>query len=866
VLEATRTIDGMEGGPAHPATIEFGRFTLIGHRRELLVDGRPIELGGRAFDTLMALVEAPGTVVSKDALMSRVWPDRVVEENNLQLQISTLRKAFGADRHLIRTVAGHGYQFTGEIHATAMADPPVAPPAPMTNLPAAVSELIGRQAELRDVIDLVSAHRLVTLIGAGGIGKTRLGLEAARHLVPKFRDGVIVAELGPLSSPDLVPVTVAAALRLTLVADTASPERIAGAVGTKEVLLVLDNCEHVIEAAARMTEALLRASPGLSLLATSREPLRAEGEYVYRVPPLALPAEDADPEDVLRHDAVRLFVIRAHAAEPQTMPDVRIAAAAAAICRRLDGMPLAIELAAARVASFGVEGIAARLDDRFKLLTSGARTALPRHQTLRATFDWSYELLPGRERIVFRRLAVFAGSFALDAATAVAASIDIAPADVVDALANLVSRSLVSADVSAGVAHYRLLETTRAYALEKLGESEELDRFALRHAEYYRDLCERNEREWIASPPSDWLAVYSRQIDNVRLALDWAFSPSGDAAVGAALTVATVPLWVHLSLMTECCARVEQALATLGPHVPPDARRDMRLYLSLGNALLHTRSVGSRDMSAAFARALELAESLDDTEYRLRAIFGLYVCRFITGDYRGALTLAERLYAIAAKTPDPTDALIADRLIGAVQHILGDQAGARRRVEPMVQADFATVRRSHIIRYQFDQRVVTHAYYARILWLQGCADQAMHVVERIVDYARAKDHVTSLFYALVQAACPVALAAGDLAAAGRFVALIVDLSVKHAREPWRVWAQCFEGALLIERGDCAAGAQRLRAALAELPEAAFHIHNAPFLGALATGLGGTGQIADGRVVIDTALERAERTEEWWLFA
>src|SRR5881409_2006063 len=465
----------MAGLPEYEAAIEFGRFRVVRHRRELLVDGRPVELGGRAFDTLVALIDAHGTVLGKDDLISRVWPDRVVEENNLQAQISSLRKAFGPDRDLIRTVAGRGYQFTGEIRGTT-ATAAAATLSPATNLPETVSELIGREAELRDAMDLVAKHRLVTLVGAGGVGKTRLGLEVARHLLPRFPDGVFVAELGPLSSPELVPATVATALGLTLGAGTVSRDSIAAAVGTKQLLLVIDNCEHLIEAAAGMVEALLRTSPAASLLATSREPLRASGEYVYRVPSLAVPAEDnQDIDDVLTYGAVRLFVSRAQAAEPEYVPNVRLAAAMAAICGRLDGIPLAIELAATRIVAFGVDGVAARLDDRFRLLTGGSRTALPRHQTMRATLDWSYELLSESERIVLQRLSVLAGGFTLDAAAAIAASLEMPAANVVECVANLVAKSLVSADVSGAVVSYRLLETTRAYAREKLVESGELE-------------------------------------------------------------------------------------------------------------------------------------------------------------------------------------------------------------------------------------------------------------------------------------------------------------------------------------------------------------------------------------------------------
>src|SRR6266851_8157891 len=400
------------------AAIEFGRFSVLPHRRELLAEGRPLELGGRAFDVLMALIEASGAVVSRDTLMERVWPNRIVEENSLQAQISALRRAFAADRDLIRTIAGRGYQFTGEIRtvparsdaqaSAGMPQPTPTPFCPPTNLPEPVSELIGRDAELDEILDLSASHRLVTLTGAGGIGKTRLGFAAARRLLPKFADGVWAIDLAPLSDPELVPVTVAAALGLELASGMASPLSVANALGSKQLMLVLDNCEHVIDAAARMAESLLRANPAARVIATSRELLRVEGEWVYPVPPLAVPAEGSpDGEDPLRYGAVQLFVERARAAAPHFSPNARFAAAIAGICRRLDGIPLAIELAAARAAALGVEGLAARLDDRFRLLTGGRRTALPRHQTLRATMDWSHDLLPDAEKVILRRLAVF---------------------------------------------------------------------------------------------------------------------------------------------------------------------------------------------------------------------------------------------------------------------------------------------------------------------------------------------------------------------------------------------------------------------------------------------------------------------------
>jgi len=848
----------MPGRPEIPVTIEFGRFKVVRHRRELLADGRPVELGGRAFDTLMALIDARGTVLDKNQLMSLVWPDRVVEENNLPAQIAVLRKVFGADRHLIRTVAGRGYQFTGEIHTATAAAP--SPPSRMTNLPEAVSELIDRETELGQITAMVIEQRLVSLVGAGGIGKTRLALEVARHLLPRFPDGVFVAELGPLSRPELVPATVASALGLTHVAHTLSDEGVAGAVGTKKLLLVIDNCEHVIEAAARIAEALLGASPGVSLLATSREALRVSGEYVYRVPSLDVPGEDTqDVEDVFRYAAVRLFVSRAHAVEPRYVAGGPVAAATVAICRRLDGIPLAIELAATRTAGFGVAGVAARLDDRFRLLTGGSRT-LPRHQTMRATLDWSFELLSDSERVVLCRLAVFVGAFTLDAASAVAAGVDIPASEVADSVTNLVGKSLVSTDVGGAIVYYRLLETTRAYAREKLNESAEFDHVARRHAEYFRDLFERAEAELETRPIAEWLGAYRPHIDDVRLALDWAFSPRGDAGVAVVLTAAALPLWTHLSLVTECRGRAEQAIARLGHQVPGDPRRDMQLYLALGLATNLQTHGGGQEMNAALTKALELAEIRNDTRCRLRAIHGLYVHRLTTGDYRGALSLGEKFRAVATETADPSDVATGSQLIGLALHILGDQPGARRHLEPLVGLRFPTARTSHVILYQFDQRVLVDGPYARVLWLQGLSDQAMRLTESLVDYARSNDHGLSFLHTLIFTACPIALWVGDLTTADRHMRLAFDLAARHALEIWKVWAQCFEGILAIKQGHHRAGLELLQSALERLAEPSSHHQMNLFLAELALGLGGAGQMADGLVVVDRALTRAEQTE------
>ena len=833
-----------------PASFEFGRFTIFPQRRSVLADGRPIELGGRAFDALIVLIEANGAVVSKDELMSRVWPGRIVGENNLHAQIKALRKAF-SDHDLIRTVVGRGYQFRGEVRAHPAAQGEQAeaatardlprPPCAPTNLPAPTSDLIGRDGEIEEVIGLVADHRFVTLTGTGGIGKTRLALEGARRLLPQFADGVWMAELASLSDSQLVPITVATACGLELISGVVSPERTAAALGSKHIMLVLDNCEHVIDAAAGMVEALLHANPAARVIATSREPLRAESEHLYRVPPLAVPAQDTQAlEDVLRHGAVGLFVARAQETDTHFSPDQQTAAAIAAICRRLDGIPLAIELAAARASTLGMQQLASRLDDCFSLLTEGRRTALRRHQTLRAMLDWSYELLPESERVVLRRLSIFPASFTLEAAIAIIADVDILASDVVQCAANLVSKSLVAADVGGAGVRYWLLETTRAYAREKLAEHDELEQAARRHAEYYRDFCGQAEAEWETRPAAEWLADYGRQIDNVRAALDWAFSPRGDASIGVVLTAAAVPPWCQLSLLDECRSRVEDALSHIAPGSNRDTRCEMQLETALGLSLFHTEGP-ALETGAAWMRALAIADRLEDTEYQLRALWGLWSRRMSSGEYRAALAFAERFRQLTAKQADPAARLIADRMVGSMRLYMGDQTDARRHIERMLSRYVDPLHRSHMIRFVWDQRVAGEIILAVILWLQGFPDQAMGTVRRTIERARASDHAISLCYTLARAACPVALWVGDLAAAEYYVSMLLDHSAKLAMAVWQAEGRCFKGILLIKRGRDDTGLRLLRTALDEVRNTGPILRDSAFLCALAEGLAGTGK-------------------------
>jgi predicted ATPase/DNA-binding winged helix-turn-helix (wHTH) protein len=852
-------------------TFVFGSFRLIPTQRVLLDDGKPLRLGSRALDILVTLVESAGETIPKEKLIARAWPDTVVDEGALRVHVAALRKALGdgrAGNRYIANVPGRGYRFVAPV-ARMPRQPAIAPTNGMAvrgNLPAPLTRIVGRDDIIAALAAQLAQRRLLTLVGPGGIGKTTVAVAVAESVSASYDDGVWFVGLASLPDPDLVTSALGTALGISL----PGANTISGLVGwlrDKRALIVLDSCEHVIGAVAAIAEAILKAAARVSILATSREPLRAEGEWLHRLASLALPPASVDlsPAEALRYPAVELFDDRATAVvDGFTLAEGDVPAVLE-ICRKLDGVPLAIELAAARVDVFGIKGLAARLDDRFTVLTSGRRTALPHHQTLRAAMDWSYELLPEIEQIILRRVAVFQGDFTIDAAAAVATDDRINTADVFEAIANLATKSLISTDISSDATYHRLLDTTRAYALEKLGDSGELEAIARHHAEYCRDLFERAETEWETRPAAEWLGDYGRQIDNLRAALDWAFSPSGDASIGVALTPAAAPLWMHLSLLEECRGRVEQALAALGLAASRDSRREMKLHAALAASLIYTRGAAAPEIGAVWTRTLEIAESLDDAEYQLRALWGLWSFHISVGDYPGADTLARRFHEIATRSNHPGDLLIAERMIGGALHFLGNQAAARRHIESMLSQYNESIHRPHIVRFQYDQRLAARVTLARILWAQGFPEQAMHAAADALDEAQASQHTISLCFALNEAAIPVALFVGDWVAAERYIETLVRQSAEHALIVLHARALGAEGVLASKQGDPAKGVQFIRDALRELDKSGYHAYPL-LLGSLAEALGAVGEIKEGLASIEAALSRCERNGERWYIA
>ena len=623
----------------------FGSFELRPTDRRLLADGKPVTIGARAFDLLVALVARAGQLVSKNELLTLVWPGLVVEENNLQVQVSTLRKLLGPSA--LATIPGRGYRFVlpveradggsgtdgarspakplggrpGDAAPTgATGDPPAASAAAAatttttpdtsrarTNLPSRLPSLYGRAQDVAAVKTLLAEHAVVTVAGAGGIGKTRLAQTVAAELAIEraadFPDGVWWVELAPLSDPALVPSAVARVLDTQLPVGHPPVASLAGILAPQRALLVLDNCEHLSDTVAALVDAMRETAAGVRVLVTSQETLKTTDEQVYRIGALGVPAEEAEA-DALQSGAVELFVARAQAADPRFELGQENVAAVTEICRRLDGIPLAIELAAARLPLLGIEGLRARLGERFNLLTAGTRMVLRRHQTLRATLEWSHALLTPDEQTGFRRLGVFSGSFALETAQHVVSDDRIDAWAALDLLGALVDKSLVLAEGDP-VPRYRLLETTRAYALERLAEADETRTLLRRHAEAISGRMHFSfadeERLWKANP-ADW-ATAAAELDNLRAALAWAGAAEDGEDLAIALARASYLVWMASAQTAEGMHRCLSVQHRIRPTLPK--AEQAHFWLTIARLGLYTTPRESFD--AAVRPAISFA-------------------------------------------------------------------------------------------------------------------------------------------------------------------------------------------------------------------------------------------------------------------
>jgi predicted ATPase/DNA-binding winged helix-turn-helix (wHTH) protein len=834
----------------------FGLFRLFAAERQLKKGDEPVQLGGRALDTLIALVERAGEVVSQKELISRVWPDVTVEEANLRVHIANLRKALGdgrEDARYIVTVPGRGYSFVAPVTRSAPQPSPskqaVVSDRPQ-NLPLKLNSMIGRDDTIRVLSAQLMTYRFVSIVGAGGIGKTTVAISVAHTLLEGFNGEVFFVDLAALTDARLVPTAVARALGFMH-----DPLRSLPAfIGDRKILLVLDNCEHVIDSAAALAERVVGEAPQAHVLTTSREALRVEGEHVHLLYALDCPPDDTHvtAAEACAYPAIQLFMERAAASGHDAALNDVDAPNAAMICRRLDGIPLAIELVASRVGSLGIDGVAQLLGNRFDLIWHGRRTALPRHQTLNAMLDWSYNLLSPHERAVLDRLSVFVCEFALEAARSVASDAETDDGSVIDAIASLLSKSLISTTDSRGSTYYRLLETTRTFAQAKLAESEGANRIARRrHAEFFSRFLQRDELIQSRFGRYD-LSGYAVHIGNVRAALQWAFSDDGDVTLGVELAAWAAPLFLGLALLEECERWCERALASLEDGTR-GTKHEMILQEALALSSMYTTGNDDR-VRAAIERALALGQEFGDSRHRLELSFCLYRLFMRLADFRSALAVARQSATFAETANDPASLLISDFMLGTCYHFTENQAVAQFYCE-RAMARAAGPGTSIPNFFGFDHRIYAPISLARALWLRGFADRARSIVKSAVEEAVSGVRPLSICVSLTYGS-PVFLWSGDLRPADDYVERLIEYAGRHSLEPYRAAGVGLKGTIAVVRDELETGIELLRGALKILTTLKLNLLLTDFMGALAGGLHKRGQHEEALLTINQAIGRA----------
>lgn len=816
---------------------EFGPFKLFPSERRLVLKDQPIALGSRALDILIVLLERPGTVVSKQELLSRVWPGIAIEESSLRVHIAGLRKALGNEgsgSSYVVNSAGRGYGFAGRVtwHDPTSDAAPVPPETRprATGLPRRPAHILGRDKDVRAISKLLAARRFVTIHGPGGIGKTTVALEVAHDRIGAFHDGVRFFDLGFRNAHDNVADVVASALGL-MVPSGDPTGSIVDHLHDRQMLLVLDCCEHVIESAAKLAETIIQEAPQVGILATSRELLRAEGEHVYALGSLKTPPRglSISGRQLLDYPATRLFVERVIAGGHRArLSDVE-AETVADICRKVDGIALALELVAGRISTHGLQETANLLDSRLKLLWQGRRTALPRHQTLQATLDWSHSLIAERERTVLRRLSTFVGPFTLEAAQAVAADDTLDPTEVAADLAQLASKSLVVVDTSDGKTRYRLLDTTRAYAHSKLAMAGETDGVARKHASYYADLL----RHFVVH--NHRIGEYGPEhLANIRAGLEWCFSSAGDRDLAIRLTNSATRLFREFSLLGECRHWCERALAILDAPMR-GTYWELNLHSSLAYCVMFTAGNGERTRTA-LEEGLKIAQALADPFFQFRLLSNLHMHYRMKGEVERLLEIARQAEAVAPSLQEPTAIVAANVMLGVSHHLTGNQSAAHAALSASLALRPDPYRfTTNYLGFHQDGKILL----ARTLWLQGLPSQALRVVQE-VQAEEGHDPITACLNLIW--ATTILLWTGDLKEAEGCIDRLVQLAGENSLQPYKMVGIGIRGDLLVRLGDTSAGLSLLRESLESLRADRYELF-APWLScSVAEGLAALGQL------------------------
>jgi predicted ATPase/DNA-binding winged helix-turn-helix (wHTH) protein len=833
----------------------FGPFRLRATERLLEKDGAPLRIGSRALDILITLLEHAPKVVSKRDLMRRVWGQLVVDEVSLRVHVAALRERLGDGGSVgyIKNVPSRGYCFAGAVAWTEAAATPQKTPTAAPQLPREPLLIVGRDDAVRELTDLLREQRFVSIVGAGGIGKTTIALALAHRMLFEFQGAVHFLDLAALEDPRLLASLLASQMGLAAVS-----ERPLSAILTflreQRMLLVFDSCEHVIADIAALAETIFRDAPMAHILVTSREALRAEGEQVHHLAPLECPppyAESLTAAQALGFPAVQLFVKQAansvHGFE-LTDADAPIVAE---ICRRLDGIALALELAACRVGVHGVQGTASLLDRQFRLLWRGRRTALPRHQTLSATLDWSYNLLSGTEQAVLRRVAVFVGGFSLQAALDVVAE-GLGPAELTEALSMLIDKSLLTADRTTAI-RFRLLDTTRAYAWQKLTESGEELKILRRHCEHMVHALGRFGATIWALPSPESIDFFILNLSNLRAALDWSFSAHGDTRLGAKLAAASACLFHNAGLSPECATWSERAMETLDAS---SKCTPFELEILACFASSFTEMRGSLPVThAALIRGLDIAECLKIAPMQLYLLQSLYRWQVRSGDHRSLRELTSRIERVTKQIADPLAEAIAHSSFAVTCYLIGDNHEVHGHARIALAAPPFHLSKLNLMH--FGQLHGVRSFLGRNLWVLGYAEQAMATTEEALQEVANVNKPQPLCPVLMSCV-EVPFETGDWKRAEELVHRLSTVATKHHLFSYVRASLGWQGRLAIARGDLSRGIGLLQTTIAALHEDGYEFHRPHFSLTLAEGLASAGQYELAYNTICEAVAWAEK--------
>jgi predicted ATPase len=692
--------------------------------------------------------------------------------------------------------------------------------------------------------------RFVSIVGIGGVGKTTVAIAVGHHLIEAFNGAVLFVDLSMLSDPGLVATTIASMLRMPVRSDDATPALIAYLRG-KRMLLILDTCEHLIEVVAAVASQIYAKAPGIHILVTSREVLQIEGEHVYRLETLACPPEDAEviSTEAQAFPAPRLFIQRAAASGARlelSDTDVEIVVR---ICRKLDGVALAIELAAWRVETYGLQETETLIDQRFIPLLLGHRSATPRQKTLQATLDWSYQLLSELERVVLRRLAVFVGHFTLDASLAIVTGPGVDQSQALGAIESLVRKSMIATRPIGAMMRYRLLDTTRTYVLAIPVDDTEATDLAVRHATYYRQWLEQSGGEWATLSTGPERSSHFAALNNARSALAWCFGEGGDLALGIKLAAAAAPVFLTMLLLTECCRWSQRVIAALDDTTRGGAD-EMQVQAGLGVALMYIHGPNEA-ARAALERSLTIAEARGNILIRVAVLRSLSLFSMRQGNFKMSLAHAKHAKAVAGTVDEPDATALAQTALGLVRLFMADYAGASAELEAASQHWSST----HRTFFGVDERISVGIGLTQFLWTQGLSAEAVERIRQTLDYAKLSGNPASVALTLMWL-LRILIWVGDFGSAEQHVDWLISHAESHSMGPYLQVGRAFRGVIAIRNGNPQAGIEALRACLKDLRE----MHNtfsAEFNTVLTQGLIAIGRIDEGMVLIDETIRRAD---------